>query len=258
MAGTIVTDRIESDATYDSKIEIASPVVISNTFTIPAGTVGAPALSPAGDTNTGIYFPAADAIGISTNGADRIRVTSTGNVGIGTNSPGGRLDVAGGFARFQSSAGYVSFGDNGYIRTDSSGFLQLQSGSSGTRFMNNTNDITYMDIDSTGLTKHYVGTYGFPIVARLVGGNNTTWFNVYPFAGAYNKFYLSTHENGFEQFWEVSVGFQGTVAAIKTPDTGHQHSGDFTFRLSGGQLQCKNVSFSTVRNLFLYRVERAD
>ena len=34
MAGTIVTDRIESDATYDSKIELASPVLVSNTFSV--------------------------------------------------------------------------------------------------------------------------------------------------------------------------------------------------------------------------------
>jgi hypothetical protein len=37
MAGTIVTDRIESDATYNSKIELVSPVQVSNTFTATAG-----------------------------------------------------------------------------------------------------------------------------------------------------------------------------------------------------------------------------
>ncbi len=93
MAGTIICDRIESDASFPSSINIASPIIVSNTFAIPAGSVGAPALSPVGDTNTGIYFPAADAIGISTNGVDRIRVTSDGNVGIGTSSPDGPLTV---------------------------------------------------------------------------------------------------------------------------------------------------------------------
>jgi hypothetical protein len=34
MAGTIVTDRIESDATYNSKIELVSPVLVSNTFAV--------------------------------------------------------------------------------------------------------------------------------------------------------------------------------------------------------------------------------
>jgi hypothetical protein len=37
MAGTIVADRIESDATYNSKIELVSPVQVSNTFTATAG-----------------------------------------------------------------------------------------------------------------------------------------------------------------------------------------------------------------------------
>jgi hypothetical protein len=69
-------------------------MIVSNTFAIPAGSVGAPALSPVGDTNTGIYFPAADAIGISTNGVERIRVTSAGNVGIGTSSGSSKLTVS--------------------------------------------------------------------------------------------------------------------------------------------------------------------
>jgi hypothetical protein len=48
MAGTIVTDRIESDATYASKIELASPVEVSNTFTATGG-VDTNALSVAGN-----------------------------------------------------------------------------------------------------------------------------------------------------------------------------------------------------------------
>ena len=43
-----------------------------------AGTVSAPALSTTGDTNTGIYFPAADNIGFATNGVIRGRWTTDG------------------------------------------------------------------------------------------------------------------------------------------------------------------------------------
>jgi len=54
----------------------------SNVFTsaqvLPAGTVGAPALTTTGDTNTGIYFPAADTIGFSTGGTIRGRWTTDG------------------------------------------------------------------------------------------------------------------------------------------------------------------------------------
>ena len=39
------------------------------------------------DTNTGVFFPAADAVAVATGGSERLRVDSSGNVGIGTSSP---------------------------------------------------------------------------------------------------------------------------------------------------------------------------
>jgi len=113
MAGTIICDRIESDASFPSSINIASPIIVSNTFAIPAGSVGAPALSPVGDTNTGIYFPAADEIGISTNGVERIRVISTGGVGIGTSSPNDLIHGAGNNAYLRLSR--TTFGSESNI-----------------------------------------------------------------------------------------------------------------------------------------------
>ena len=54
----------------------------SNVFTsaqvLPAGNVGAPALTTTGDTNTGIYFPGADRIGFATNGVIRGSWTTDG------------------------------------------------------------------------------------------------------------------------------------------------------------------------------------
>lgn len=38
------------------------------------------------DTNTGVFYPAADTVGVSTGGSERMRVDSSGNVGIGTTS----------------------------------------------------------------------------------------------------------------------------------------------------------------------------
>jgi hypothetical protein len=46
-----------------------------------------------GDTNTSIRFPAADTVTVETAGAERMRITSTGNVGIGTSSPVTNLEV---------------------------------------------------------------------------------------------------------------------------------------------------------------------
>ena len=49
----------------------------------PAGTAAAPSITATGDTNTGIFFPAADTVGISTGGTERARVDSSGNLGLG-------------------------------------------------------------------------------------------------------------------------------------------------------------------------------
>ena len=59
-----------------------------------AGTVSAPALSTTGDTNTGIFFPAADTIAFAEGGAEAMRIDSNGNVGIGTSSPSTLVDLA--------------------------------------------------------------------------------------------------------------------------------------------------------------------
>lgn len=58
-----------------------------------AGTAAAPAICAGNDTNTGIFSPAADNIGIATNGVERVRIDSSGNVGIGISTPGFTLDV---------------------------------------------------------------------------------------------------------------------------------------------------------------------
>jgi hypothetical protein len=59
-----------------------------------SGTASAPALTFDGDTNTGIYSPGADQLAVSTGGTGRLFVDSSGNVGIGTSSPGNQLHVA--------------------------------------------------------------------------------------------------------------------------------------------------------------------
>lgn len=82
------------------------------------GTAPIPGIAFVGDTNTGIYSPSADTIGFSISGSEKIRIDSNGNVGIGTTSSGGILDVYGATSIFRyDTAGAASL----YLRNWTSG-----------------------------------------------------------------------------------------------------------------------------------------
>ena len=78
---------------------------------VPAGSAGSPSIYPTGDTNTGIFFPAADTIAFTEGGAEAMRINSSGNVGIGTSSPSAsyKLDVTGSVG----ASGSVTIGTSG-------------------------------------------------------------------------------------------------------------------------------------------------
>jgi len=66
--------------------------------TVSAGTVSAPAITTSGDTNTGIFFPAADSIAFTEGGTEVFRIESNGRMGIGQTSPASKLDLSGNYA----------------------------------------------------------------------------------------------------------------------------------------------------------------
>jgi hypothetical protein len=85
---------------------------------IAAGSAAAPALCVGADVNTGVFGPAADTWAVSTNGSEKLRIDSTGNVGIGTNAPAELLHL-------KSSAPRIRLED-----TDGGGAIASISGNS--------------------------------------------------------------------------------------------------------------------------------
>jgi hypothetical protein len=94
-----------------------------NNFIASLGAVGTPSFTFDGDPNTGIWSSAADTLNLSTNGAERLRISSTGNVGIGTNNPGDLLHVSG------NTTASVPIR---ITNTNSAGFTYLVMGEAGT------------------------------------------------------------------------------------------------------------------------------
>ena len=85
----------------------------------PAGSASAPSITANGDTNTGIFFPAADTVGITTGGTERARVDSAGNLGLGvTPSAWGSvfrsLDFYGGWGSVAGSSDNMNVFNNAY------------------------------------------------------------------------------------------------------------------------------------------------
>ena len=93
-----------------------------------------------GDTNTAIRFPAADTFTVETAGSEAIRVDSSGDLGIGTASPGQKLHLSGGQALFNNgsdfyinsaSAATVLDAKSGVLRFDMDGTERVRFDSTG-------------------------------------------------------------------------------------------------------------------------------
>jgi hypothetical protein len=102
-----------------TSITASTTLGVTGVATFSAGTAALPAITTTGDTNTGIFFPAADTIAFTEGGAEAMRIDSDGDVGIGTTSPSFRLHAVSSAAvvsRLGSSGGsgaFVNFIDSG-------------------------------------------------------------------------------------------------------------------------------------------------
>lgn len=160
------------------------------------GSASAPSITNADDLNTGIFFPAADTIAFAEGGAERMRLDSAGNLGIGTASPSAALDVtslgtagtatlieganADSAIRFRVSTssynGIVSLFDSG--NNEDIRFSAVNGGSSwinnGGYFGIGTNSPSYFldAYSSTTSTARFWGNGSSGVDQRLIVGSN--------------------------------------------------------------------------------------
>jgi hypothetical protein len=161
------------------------------TFTAPtvfsAGTASDPSITFTGDTNTGLFSPAADTIAFTTDGSERARITSGGKFLLG-NTDGTAL---------------ITAGSNKLITgNEASGFT---AGTSGYWFAGNTSG------GSCTIGADFISSAG---TAILAGDSGTT-----------NGIYFRTYNNGeYEYRFRIAVsgsatnstGSYGTISDART------------------------------------------
>jgi hypothetical protein len=161
------------------------------------GTATATKLIPTGTsvTGNGMYLPATNSVGISTNGTNAVYIDASQNVGIGTSSPQSSLQVAGAMASAPTGAGihigitsnFASIQLNGDTSTGSI----IDFSTSGTDYLgrilyNNasnflsfsTNSVERMRIASTGIvtmSAYGVGTATFSASGVISSVSDETW-----------------------------------------------------------------------------------
>ena len=138
----------------------------------PAGSASAPSITANGDTNTGIFFPAADTIAFAEGGVEAMRLDSSGNMGLGVtpsawNTGFKAIQVGAQGAlwsststaatwltrnTFLNTSGSFRYIDNGYanaLQVDNDGMFKFYTAASGTA----GNAITFtqaMTLDASG------------------------------------------------------------------------------------------------------------
>ena len=168
------------------------------------GSAATPAIQ-GNDSNTGIFFPAADTIAFAEGGAEVARFNSSGNLGIGTSSPADRLHVSIAGAEVARFTNSQSNGGDWEFKIGGGGFedrkLMITDKFSGA-------DNVRVSIDSSG--RLLVGTTSAPSqTGGVVVANNELFVSNIPTtasganchisSGEGNRFYRSTSALKYKQ-----------------------------------------------------------
>jgi hypothetical protein len=102
LASSVLTTTDINGGTIDGTVIGGSSAAAGTFTTVTAsgqasfadGTAAAPSITNTGDLDAGLFFPAADTVAVATAGTERMRITSGGNVGIGTSSPDTRVTIS--------------------------------------------------------------------------------------------------------------------------------------------------------------------
>jgi hypothetical protein len=189
-------------------------VTVTGVTTVQAGTASLPAITTSGDTNTGIFFPAADTIAFSEGGVESARINSSGNLGIGVTSPATKLDVSGVASTNQTARFVAKFADTSAVAQGNGGGIMFRGVYTGTSLV----DAAVIHAYKANATDNNY-SYGLAFTTRANGGDLTA--------------NMRLDENG-------NMGLGVTPSAWYTGYKAFQLTGDIGFASTGGALRFNN------------------
>jgi hypothetical protein len=139
---------------------IATTLAVTGVTTVQAGTAALPAITTTGDTNTGIFFPAADTIAFAEGGVEAMRIDSSGNLCVGSTAAGNPATksvsiglagtTTGGIQLWSptTSAHSIQWGDGTSSTDPYRGYIEYDHTGDSMRFA--TSSTERMRIDSSG------------------------------------------------------------------------------------------------------------
>jgi hypothetical protein len=218
LAVNVTDKRIFTENASGTVVELGTNPSI---LTLPDGSASAPTLTNDGDTNTGIFFPAADTVGITTGGTERLRVDASGNLLVGgttaTNSASGRGNIVINGSSNAMLNLTVGNTQKGYLYHNNTDILLNNAANGAMLFY--TNDTERARIDSSG--NLLVGTTATDSGAktRIVYGASSNGLQLKDSADTSNTAFVIFQNGSNSNIGTISrVGTTNVVAYNTTSD----------------------------------------
>jgi len=181
-----------------TNVTISSGNVSVSTATVGAGSNTAPSITTTGDTNTGIFFPAADTIAFSEGGAESMRIDSAGNMGLGVTP-----------SAWGSGYKVIQVGDSAFSNFGTGYVLLTQNALFG------ASSNTYINTAAASYYRQFNGSHAFFTAASGTAGNTISFTQAMTLDASGNLGVGSTSPN---------IGSLTRALTINTP-TGGNYSG---------------------------------
>ena len=171
------------------------------------GSAATPAIRGT-DTNTGIFFPAADTIAFSEGGAEVGRFDSSGNLGIGTSSPQKKLAV--------SNNGAAGLELDPFTRSGTTGASLLAYNRSGAAFVRMDYDASEHLFFTSGTERARIDSSGNLLVGQTSYTNPPTSQKDIQSGGLWLNPTFRTAANAANTYWETATGvFYRSTSSIR-------------------------------------------